>query len=159
MDKRTYIEREILKIIQHWEGLAALYGSLVILALSGMDYFVVPVHFSRFFLYRLTASSLLMIIYFVNRQKVGKYFQTVIVVAASLTVSIMVELMVLSFGGHESSYYAGMIIVFMFVLGFIPWFSFSHSLLLAAVIYLIYFVPILMLDTITNLSLFLTHNM
>ena len=158
MDKRTYIEQEILKIVQHWEGLAALYGSVVILALSIMDYFVVPTHFVRFFIYRLTAASLLMIIYFVNRQKVGKHFQMLIVVVASLIVSVMVELMVLSFGGHQSSYYAGMIIVYMFVLGFIPWFSFSHSLMLAAVTYLIYLVPILLLDTITNLPLFLNHN-
>jgi PAS domain S-box-containing protein len=158
MDKRTYIEREILKIIEHWGGLAALYGALVVLALSVMDYFVVPAHFGRFLIYRLVTASLLIIVYFVNRQKLGKYARTAVIVAAGLIVAVMVELMVLSFGGHQSSYYAGMIILFMFVLGFIPWFSFSHSLMLAAVTYLIYLVPILMLDTITNFRIFLNHN-
>jgi len=158
MDKRTYIEQEILKILQHWGGLAALYGSFVIIALSIMDYFVAPAHYSKFLLYRLTASALIMILYFMNKQKVSKYYQTAIFVVATLIVSIMVELMVLSFGGHQSRYYTGMIIVIMFTLGFIPWFSFSHSLMLAAAIYLIYLVPILMFDTITNLQIFISNN-
>jgi PAS domain S-box-containing protein len=158
MDKRTYIEQEILRILQHWGGLAALYGSLVIIALSIMDYFVAPAYFSKFFLYRLAASALIMVLYFMNKQKMSKYYQTAIFITATFVVSVMVELMVLSFGGHQSSYYVGMIIVLMFTLGFIPWFSFSHSLMLAATTYLIYLVPILMLDTITNLPLFINNN-
>lgn len=158
MDKRTYIEQEVLKILQRWGGLAALYGSLVIIALSIMDYFVAPEYYGIFLLYRLTASLLLMVLYFMNKRKVSKHYQTAIFVAATLVVSIMVELMVLSFGGHQSRYYTGMIIVIMFVLGFIPWFSFSHSLMLTATIYLIYLVPILVFDTITNLRVFVNNS-
>lgn len=157
MDKRSYIEQEILKILQHWGGLAALYGSLVIISLSIMDYFVAPLYFSKFLIYRLTTAALLLGLYAMNKHKANKYFQTAIFITATLIVSIMVELMVLSFGGHQSSYYAGMIIVFMFTLGFIPWFSFGYSLMLAAITYLIYLVPIVMFDTITNLPLFINN--
>jgi PAS domain S-box-containing protein len=100
-----------------------------------------------------------MVIYVMNKRKASKNYQLTIFVLGTLVVSIMVELMVLSFGGHQSSYYAGMIIVFMFSLGFLPLFSFFHTLLLAAMTYLIYLIPILMLDTITNTPLFINNNM
>jgi len=158
MEKRLYIEQEILKLAQHWGGLAALYGSLAILALSIMDFLVAPTHFRMFFLYRLTASSLIMLLYIINKRMVSKNFQTSFFILTTLIASVMVELMVLSFGGHQSTYYAGMIIVLMFSMGFMPWFSTSHSVIVAALTYLIYLVPILFFDTITNLPLFINNN-
>jgi len=65
--------------------------------------------------------------------------------------------MVLTFGGHQSSYYAGMIIVAVFSLGFLPLFSIKITILLASLIYSIYLFPILILDNITNLRLFLNN--
>ena len=56
------------------------------------------------------------ILLIVNRQKASKHFQMLLNILAALAVATMVEFMVLSFGGHQSSYYAGMIIVFMFCL-------------------------------------------
>ena len=158
MEKRKYVEQEILKLLQHWGGLAALYGSLAILALSVMDYVVAPAHFSTFFLYRLAASLLIMFLYVINKQRMSKNFQTTVFILATVVVSVMVELMVLAFGGHQSRYYAGMIIVFMFTVGFIPWFSFVYSVMLALLTYLIYLVPILVFDSITNFPIFINHN-
>ncbi len=42
----------------------------------------------------------------------------------------MVELMILSFGGHQSTYYAGMIIIFMFILGFLPFLSIHNTFII-----------------------------
>jgi PAS domain S-box-containing protein len=70
----------------------------------------------------------------------------------------MVELMILSFGGHQSSYYVGMIIVFMFCLGFLPLFSIKFTVLLGTLIYSIYLLPILIFDNITNVPVFINSN-
>ncbi|MFZ6016060.1 MAG: hybrid sensor histidine kinase/response regulator [Nitrospirota bacterium] len=65
--------------------------------------------------------------------------------------------MILSFGGHQSPYYAGMIVIFMFLFGLLP-ISLKFSLLIASIIYGAYLLPILILDEITNLRIFINNN-
>jgi PAS domain S-box-containing protein len=69
----------------------------------------------------------------------------------------MIELMMLSFGGHQSVYYAGFTILFMFILGFVP-VSFRVTLTMASMIYAIYLLPILILDNITNFRIFINNS-
>jgi PAS domain S-box-containing protein len=69
----------------------------------------------------------------------------------------MVELMIFSFGGHQSIYYAGMIIVLVFILGFVP-LSLRMTLLAFSSVYAIYFVPIMLFDNITNVRVFINNN-
>ncbi len=69
----------------------------------------------------------------------------------------MVELMILSFGGHQSTYYAGMIIVFIYLFGLLP-ISLKTSLLIASIIYGTYLLPILAFDKITNPRIFINNN-
>jgi len=66
--------------------------------------------------------------------------------------------MILSTGGHQSVYYAGMIITLIFCLGFLPLFSIRNTALLALATYLIYLLPILIYDNITNKEVFLNNN-
>jgi hypothetical protein len=69
----------------------------------------------------------------------------------------MVEAMIFSFGGHQSIYYAGMIIVIIFILGFLI-IPFKICVLVAALVYATYLVPILLFDKITDLRLFINNN-
>ncbi len=68
----------------------------------------------------------------------------------------MVELMILFHRRSPISYYAGMIITFMFVLGFLP-LSIAIAMLLAVIIFVIYLFPILLFDTITNRRVFISN--
>jgi hypothetical protein len=63
-------------------------------------------------------------------KKQNKTLQHLIFVLATAAVSTMVELMVLDTGGHQSFYYAGMIIVSLFALGFVPLTTLKKSLFL-----------------------------
>jgi PAS domain S-box-containing protein len=76
---------------------------------------------------------------------------------ATLIISAMIELMILSFGGHQSTYYAGFIIVFIFLFGLLPM-SFKTTLFLTSMIYATYLLPILVLDNITNPRIFVNNN-
>jgi PAS domain S-box-containing protein len=80
-----------------------------------------------------------------------------IVVFAAILTSATVELMILSFGGHQSTYYAGIIITIVFMLGIIP-LTFGMSLIVVSVAYSIYLFPIIIFDTITNLNVFVSNN-
>ncbi len=158
MDKKEYIEKETVKLLQYWGSIAFGAGAVVTWSLSALDYFVTPENFAKFLLYRSITAFLLVILLVFNRKKTNKHIQMSISISAAILVTIMVELMILSFGGHQSSYYAGMIIVFMFCLGFLPLFSIKITLSVAALIYSIYLLPILLLDNITNIPAFVNSN-
>jgi two-component system cell cycle sensor histidine kinase/response regulator CckA len=95
-------------------------------------------------------------LYYINKKKTEKHFQLTVTVVATVIAASMVEAMILLTGGHQSTYYAGMIITFMFVLGFLP-ISVWMAMLLAITIYIIYLLPIFFFDTITNKSILISN--
>jgi PAS domain S-box-containing protein len=158
MDKKQYIEKETAKLLQYWGSFAIASGAFVIMSLSVLDYFVTPENFSKFLVFRSITAFLFIIIFIINRLTTNHYLILIASVFAGLLVSIMVELMILSFGGHQSIYYVGMIIVFMFCLGFLPLFSIKFTVLMGTLIYSIYLLPILIFDNITNVPVFINSN-
>ena len=83
--------------------------------------------------------------------------RVLIYVAVSAS-AVTIELMVLHLGGHASPYYVGMILLGVAVLGFIPG-RFSQHAIVAATIYLIYLVPIVATDRITDSRSFIMANL
>ena len=159
MNKDKYIDQEMFKIAQ--SSLEALlpYGAFFLMLLGILDYFVTPENFTKFLLIRLIAASAVLILFLAIKIKKTLYrdYQFIITVTASIIPAVMVEAMVLSFGGHQSPYYAGMIVVITFVLGFLI-VPFKTTLFIGLLIYAIYVVPILLLDDITNIRLFMNNN-
>jgi PAS domain S-box-containing protein len=159
MDKKQYIDQETVKLLQRWGTLAFGAGAVVILSLSILDYFVTRDNFSKFLLYRaITALSFALLLIFYKQKMASRNILMSICVIAALLVATMVELMILSFGGHQSIYYVGMIIVFILCLGFLPFFSIKTTAFIASLIYLIYLLPILILDKLTNIPIFINNN-
>ena len=158
MGKQEFIEREILKLSQLWGSLALSYGAGVLILLGILDCFVAPDKFLQFLIYRLVSAFLFITLFFLNKQKASKYYQTGIFILGTAISSIMVELMILSFGGHQSIYYVGMIIILMYCLGFLPLFSMKITIFLGSMTYGIYLLPILILDDITNMRVFINNN-
>lgn len=157
MDKNKYIEQETLKLTKFWSSFALIAGAMIIILLGTLDYFVTPENFSKFLFYRLTCSFLMAILYLINKQTKTKPFQYAIIISAGILTSAMVELMILSFGGHQSTYYAGIMITTIFILGVIP-IPFILSLIVVSVAYAIYLFPILLFDNITNMQIFINNN-
>ena len=133
MEKDIYIEREITKLLQSW-GLVVLPAAAFIIGLLIiLDYLVTPDHFAKFLIIRMISIFLFIALFFLNKQKLNKNLQLVIAVLATLIVSSMVELMILATGGHMSTYYVGMIINFIFIIGMLP-ISLRVTVLLASII-------------------------
>lgn len=159
MSKEKYIEQELLELTQSLLSLLLFpFGVLTILLLSILDYFVTPENFTKFLIYRIIFASLMLGEYLILKlKKNNKLLQSIIALSGALTTATMVELMIFSFGGHQSIYYAGMIIVLVFILGFVP-LSLKMTALAFSSVYAIYLVPILLFDTITNLPVFINNN-
>jgi len=158
MGKEEYIKKEITKLLEYWGGIASIVGAVVILLLSPLDYVVTPENFYKFLIYRVVTAALFLIIFSLTKIHGSQSYQVSLFIAAALIVSAMIELMILSHGGHQSGYFVGFIIVFMLSLGFMPLFSTAMAGVLAVTIYLIYFIPLLLFDQISNLPVFINNN-
>jgi len=158
MDKKTYIDHEILKLLQSWGSIVFPSGMFVIGLLILLDYLVAPEHFSQFLVLRIVSIGLFIGLFILNKRYLKTNMQLGITIAATVIVSFMVELMILATGGHESSYYAGMILTFVFIIGLLP-ISLPVTCLLAAIIYSIYLFPLFAFDTITDIRIFVNNNL
>jgi len=156
MDKKDYIEQELAATLQSMSGMIPLVGVTVTLLFSLLDYFVTPENFTKFLVYRISASILHGVLYLLLRLRKEKLYQITILFISIFIAASMLELMILSFGGPQSPYYAGLTILLIFILGFVP-VSFNVTLAMASMIYAIYLLPILVLDQITNVRIF-TNN-
>lgn len=122
-----------------------------------IDYIVTPGNFKIFIVGRLAIVSLLFGLYVLYRLKTGRIYQYTILIAGTVLSSIIVELIILSYGGHQSPYFAGMILIVFCILGFIPlnlWLSFA----IIFIVYFIYISPIIILDNITDSHNFIINN-
>ena len=157
MTKKHYIDEQVAIRLQYWIGKMLLLGIIFFPFIGVADYFVTPENLVRFTYYRLAISCLLLVVYYLNKRKrVIRYQYTLITVATVLS-AVVIELMILQFGGHVSSYYAGLNLLIIAALGLIPY-GFFLSLSLSIVIYCIYLAPIFIFDTITNPSTFIANN-
>ncbi len=155
LTKEEYINKEIENATNTYIPLLLSIGGIGILFLGILDYLVTPENFKKFLIYRIVTASFYFFLFIVHK-KIKKY-PNFFAYLSAISVASMVELMILNFGGHQSPYYAGMIIIFIFLFGFLPM-SFLSSLIVAISLYSIYIVPILLFDDITNYRIFFNNN-
>jgi PAS domain-containing protein len=157
MSREDYIQTNILKLLHHWTNIATSVGALAIVSLGLLDYFVTPSNFRTFLLYRVATGTAIFATYLFNKQKIDTNRHHAVMILASVIVATMVTLMISHFGGHQSPYFAGIILTVVFVVGMAP-LNIKMCVLSSAIIYAIYLIPILMYDTVTNMPFFITAN-
>lgn len=157
MTREDYINFQYDKYLHYWSNIAIGLGSLVVLALLPLDYLVAPAFFKDFLLYRCVVSCGFFALYFINRKKINRNLQSLLSIIAGTFVAIMIAFMIEKIGGHQSVYFAGIILLIIYVFGLIP-FTLTMSVLAALIIYAIYLVPILLYDNITNTPFFVSAN-
>jgi PAS domain S-box-containing protein len=155
--KEEYIDSHIITLLHQWTSAATKIGSVIIIFLGLLDYLVTPENFQTFFIYRVVAATLIIIIYLYNKQKVDRNRHNVITILTSIIVSGMVAFMIAKFGGHQSPYFGGIILTVIFIVGMAP-LNINMCIIASAIIYAIYLVPILSYDTITNMPFFISSN-
>ncbi len=156
MTRQDFLKENFEKTTQTSLFIITLLGSILFLALGIIDYFVIPEQFPKFLKYRVIVSTFLLVNYFLVRIKTNLTYLYIFGFLATILTASAIELMILSSGGHQSPYYGGFYLLIIGVLGFIPFNAF-WTLLAAVLVCSIYFIPILILDTITNHQLFISH--
>jgi len=156
MSKDDDIRKNLDDTFRLWIGMASLWGCLLFVLLGGLDYLVTPENFPLFLRYRAVLSLLLLCGYFLTGRLNNRDLSALayILVAGS---AVAIELMILQFGGHESPYYVGMILLGIAVTGLVPA-RFSFHVVIAILIYVLYLVPIVLTESVANHRDFLIAN-
>jgi PAS domain S-box-containing protein len=149
-------EARLAELTQNSIGFILIMGAVLFPVLEFMDYFVMPEKFVQFMIYRLAASSLLVLLYFLNKLKRNKAYQYTIASLGAAFSAITVELAVLQSGGQNSTYYAAMMILTICCMGFAP-INLAWSFFLIGLVYTIYLVPIMIIETIPS-GVFISNN-
>ena len=157
INKEQYLEQQIAEKNQFWISKVLIIGGVLFPFIGIADYFVTPENFRRFIFYRFCITAIFIVAYFLNNLKRNSTYQYAIISTITILSAATVELMILSFGGHTSSYYAGMNLITITVLSLIP-FSLPLSIIVTIAIYGVYIIPLLIFDTITNVPIFIANN-
>ena len=155
--KQQHVDASLEQMTQFWLSQSAIIGAALFIPLSILDYFATPENFPRFLVYRIVIVVILLAIYVLNKLKRNIYYQHALLLIGVACSAAVIELMILSFGGHKSYYYVGMLLLIIAIFGYLP-LSLPLSLMTAAIIYLIYLVPIVLFDTITEPVYFIISN-
>ena len=157
--KEQYICEHRERLYKLWLVRSVFYGAFIFIILSGLDYFATPENFRTFFVYRVFIALLLLATAFVAREAStwGIRFHQALGVFAVVVSAGTIELMILRFGGHNSPYAAGQILLGICVLGFVPGWMALHAIN-ALLIYGIYFVPIVLSGQFAWSPLFVSAN-
>jgi PAS domain S-box-containing protein len=158
-DKEQYIRENRERLYKLWLVRSCSYGSFLFMMLSGLDSLSAPEHFRTFFVYRVFVALLLVAIAFLAKETDSwdiRFHQWLGVFAVTASAGT-IELMIVQFGGRDSPYAAGQILLGICVLGFIPAWMPLHFLF-AAIIYLTYAVPTALLDGGGHSAMFMSAN-
>jgi len=157
--KQRYIEEDIDRRFGKWLSRSAAWGAFLFLAASALDAVASPENFYPLLRLRLAIAFVLIVIaglstYVKNRPRV---FYRFLAFGALFGSAATLERMILQTGGHTSHYYVGMIVLAISVIGFIPAPILFHALS-ALFLYLLYLLPIMLAEPITDLRAFLSAN-
>jgi hypothetical protein len=156
-DKERYVQEKMSEHLQFWIGMFDILAVALFMFIGIADYFVTPENFKRFLILRTGVSCCLGVLFYLNTLKRNLYYQHAIITIIIILCTLTVEYMVLHFGGHASTYYAGILLTIVGAFGFIA-FNMYYSIVVAILIYALYNVPILLLDTITDLPTYIANN-
>src|SRR3990172_3825604 len=149
MTKEEYIRSEIDKNLQFWLKWPLLAAAFFFAFIGILDYIVTPENFIDFLKYRLFGAFICIWLVILNNKKLKRQYQLFLFYIGFLGSVIIIERMILHFGGHTSTYYAGFFLVALYSIGFVP-LDLKHSLSVSLLALLIYAVPILIFDKSLN---------
>ena len=138
----------------------AIYAAMVLVPLFNiLDLFVFPEQQMFFLKLRLLSVAFLGAGVFLikSRENFVKRYLFEFTFVSTLVVSIPITIMIMFYGGHESPYYAGLILVIFCTSLLMPW-SIVQGCIVFGTIYAGYLGSIVLFDDISNVSILLNNN-
>lgn len=147
LDRERFVEKELLSAYTNRALFLLLCGVVAFLAIAIIDYLVYPNLFFSFLLLRISISLILIVHYILLKHYRHSAKTCLLIISSAIVFSaFFIQVMVLQTGGSSSPYYVGHILLALFFMVMLPLNEFA-TIVLASVVFLIYLIPILTLDT------------
>jgi PAS domain S-box-containing protein len=156
-EREAFIAAELRQVFQLSLFRATAFGSAMFLVFAVLDRVATPEHFALFLRYRLVAAGALLAVAVLSRRTRRLPVLLGMAYAATLVSAVLLELMVLHHGGHQSNYYAGLLVIGVCAVSFVPG-PLAFHVPLSVSIWLVYVVPILLTERITDPATFFASN-
>ena len=99
----------------------ALFMAILFIPLfSWADYLFYPEHFKTFLGYRVAATALVLVLFFLNQKAASVTAVRNIAVSGFYIIGIFLILMIMDVNGFDTPYYAGLLLLFIVFLSFVP---------------------------------------
>ncbi len=122
-----------------------------------LDFFLYPEHISEFLILRIICSTVLLVVlglsYTRRGSQYGLFWGMFIILFMSFILNMMIHRL-----GYETPYYAGLNLVILGIGVLFTW-TFVETLFATLCVYFMYLIPILILNDIDNLKIFLNNNL
>jgi len=138
-------------------SIGARVGSILFLVFGILDYFAFPRLFATFVIIRLCFVALSMLVLSMTKTRFGKGQPFLLAIFEYLIGGLSIVLMVHLSGGYTSTYYAGVNMVLLSLIFMLPM-NAKRTAIVCSIIYLAYIIPILALQRIEHLDIFLNNN-
>lgn len=136
---------------------ACLLGFFLFPATLILEFSMYPAYLREFLALRLFCSTVLLIVYLFSFTGRGKEHGLFLGIFAILFMASILSIMIFRLG-YETPYYAGLNLVILAIGVLFTW-EFRHVLLVSISIYLMYLIPILAFQEITNYPIFQNNNL
>ncbi len=158
-DKEKYINEKLNEMFVASLIQACRWGAVIFLLLGCLDYISLPEHFSSFLAVRVGMAAILVGVARIAAQQRGisPVFDRALALITLVCASAALEFIILRSGGHRSPYHEGVILLGLCAIGFVPAQLWLHAVA-AGIIYLIFVIPIILFETITDFRGFFAAN-
>jgi len=157
--KKDYINAEIFKLLDLRSKFFYFGGTAIWSTFSILDLLVAREHFAHFLKYRVLGAAVFFSFGLVEKRSRSILNRRIYLFLGISVLAVLLETMLFQLGGHQSSYYLGIVQAGIMVICFYPAPQGSSAFAMALMMELIYAVPILLFDTITNPRQFIENNL
>ncbi len=126
-------KEDLFPVLKKRLEFALLLAIFLVPAFSWVDYFFYPDHFNRFLIYRLVTSGLALVLFLLSRKSSDLNAARSIAVSGYYIIGLCIILMIKDVNGFGTPYYAGLLLLFIGFLTFLPFdvkTHFIHTLML-----------------------------
>ncbi len=150
-------EAELFPILKKRLELALVLAIFLVPSFSWVDYFFYPEHFNRFLIYRLITSGLALVLFLLSRKSSDISSIRNIAFSGYYLVGFCIILMIKDVNGFGTPYYAGLLLLFIGFLTFLPFDPKIH-LVHTSMLYILYLATALYSGKGSLTRLFLVNN-
>ncbi|MHB8834163.1 MAG: hybrid sensor histidine kinase/response regulator [Candidatus Methylomirabilia bacterium] len=156
-DRARFVAEELRRLFQYWLFRATVFGALLFMFFAVLDLVIAPDYAVGFLVYRVGGALALLAVAALSRRVQRLQILYALGFCALLLAAAIVEIMILALGGQETVYFAGMLVVGVCAVSFIPA-PLSFHLPLACSVWLIYLAPPLLTAAIADVPAFFATN-